>query len=298
MKKLLSALVIMLACLMAISALDFTEVDSMYDKDLGDQAVYDTLISMYDTAKNNEEKSQVLWRLSRVCVDLGDNLPEKDKDGKFKIYELGEEYANQAIELNPSWEAYLWKCSNIGRWGQTKGILNSLAKAKPMMADLKVITDDFGYTESSEAWYVLAILFDSLPGMFGGDSNAAIGYARIACVTIPENQIYLGTYQALAEMLYKRNWDAKKRTSEIKKEQKNWDKEKKSNYDKFAYYEGSEGVDAQPEWATKKLGEMTDREEALAILNYAKSIYEARSFHTSGDDENYAELLELMKKWK
>lgn len=296
MKKIIALFAALMVCAMTF-CMDFTEVDSIFDKDIDDNKVYETLLVMLDNAKDSKEKAQVLWRLSRVCVDLGDALDDSDKDGKFKIYELGEEYANKSIEANPSWEAYLWKCSNIGRWGQTKGVLNSLAKAKPMMNDLKVITDDFKYLESSEAWYVLAILFDSLPGMFGGDSNCAISYARIACETIPETQIYLGTYQALAEMLYDRNWDAKKRNSEIAKIQKSWNKESKSNYTKYGYYEGSKGVDAVPQWSSKKLNAMTDREEAMEILKYAKGLYESRSFHTAGDDENYAELLELIKAW-
>lgn len=297
MKKLIALLAVLLVCTMAFASLDFKGVDETYDKDLNDQQVYDTLKDMLSKATDKKDKAEVLWRLSRVCVDLGDNLDDNAKDAKFAIYEEGENYAILSIETYPTWEAYLWKCSNIGRWGQTKGVLNSLAKAKPMMADLKVITDDFGCIDSSEAWYVLAILFDSLPGMFGGDSNAAISYGRVACDTIPANQIYAGTYMDLAEMLYDRNWDAKKRTSEIAKMQKNWNKETKSNYAKYAYYEGSKGSDAAPKWTTAKLSSMSDRQEALVILKYAKSVYESKSFHTAGDEEKYTELLELIAKW-
>ncbi|MCQ2412846.1 MAG: hypothetical protein MJ057_07820 [Sphaerochaetaceae bacterium] len=297
MKKLFALLAMLLVCALAFAAIDFTDVDTTYDKDLDDQKVYETLKDMLSKATDKKDKAEVLWRLSRVCVDLGDNLDDNQKDAKFAIYEEGENYAIQSIEAYPTWEAYLWKCSNIGRWGQTKGVLNSLAKAKPMMADLKVITDDFKCVESSEAWYVLAILFDSLPGMFGGDSNAAISYGRVACDTIPANQIYAGTYMDLAEMLYNRNWDAKKRSSEIAKMQKNWNKETKSNYAKYAYYEGAKGADATPLWTNTKLSAMSDRQEALVILKYAKAVYDKASYHTAGDDKKYAELLELIAKW-
>lgn len=83
---------------------------------------------MLKEAKTADDKAGVLWRLSRVCVDLGDALEEGDKKGKFAIYEEGEKYALQSIEAKPNYLAYLWKCANIGRYGQTKGVLDSLGK--------------------------------------------------------------------------------------------------------------------------------------------------------------------------
>ncbi len=297
MKKLVSMLVVLLIALLAVSALDFKSVDDTYDRDLDDQKVYDTLKGMLSQAKTAEEKSEVLWRLARVCVDLGDELDDDEKDAKFKIYEEGEAYALQSIEAKPNAMAYLWKCANIGRWGQTKGIMNSLKKADPMKEDLKVITDQFNCLDSSEAWYTLAVLFDSLPGMFGGDSNFAISYARAACDTIPANKIYGGTYKALAEMLYKRDWSAKKRATEIGKIQGKWNKETKSNYTKYGYYEGANGADAMPLWTKTKLSAMSDRQEALVILKYAQSVYKAAPYHTEGDEDNYEDIEELIEEW-
>jgi len=282
---------------MALAALDFKSVDDIYDKNLDMQKVYTTLKGMLSEAKTNEEKSEVLWRLSRVCVSIGDELDDDEKDAKFAIYEEGESYAIQSIEAYPNPMAYLWKCANIGRWGQTKGVMNSLKKADPMKADLKVIFDEFNYLESSEAWYTMAVLFDSLPGMFGGDSNAAISYGRAACDTIPADKIYGGTYQKLAEMLYKRDWSAKKRASEINKIQGKWNKETSSNYAKYAFYEGKDGAGANPIWTKTKLSDMSDKQEALVILKYAQAVYNSRSFHTESDEDNYEEIEDLIEEW-
>ena len=190
MKKLFAMLAMLLVAAMMLAALDFTAVDNLYDQGSDDQKVYDTLQGMLKEAKSNEEKSEILWRLSRVCVDLGDGLDEKDKNGKFAIYTEGENYALQSIEAKPNYLAYLWKCANIGRYGQTKGVMDSLAKVKPMKADLKTIIDDFKVLDSSETWYTLAVLNDAVPGILGGDSAAAIGYMRAACDTIPAKYIY------------------------------------------------------------------------------------------------------------
>ncbi len=297
MKKLASLLVLLLVFAMAVAALDFTQVDKDYVQDKGDKAVYNTLKTMLGQATTNQEKAEVLWRLARVCVDLGDELDDDDKDAKFAIYEEGEAYAVQSIELYPNANAYLWKCCNIGRWGQTKGALNSLGKVKPMQADLRVVTDEFKVLDSSETWYTLAVLYDSVPALFGGDTDVAISYARIATETIPDEVFFGGTYEELAEMLYDRNWTAKKRASKIEGFQTKWNKETKSNYDKYQYYEGSKGVDAVPIWATKKLGEMSDREEALAILQYAVKMYQSKTYHTESDKDNYEDILEEIEEW-
>ena len=297
MKKLVFLLVMLLVAAMTLAAMDFTSVDNLYDSGSDNQKVYDTLQSMLKDAKTDEEKSEVLWRLSRVCVDLGDHLDEKDKKGKYAIYEEGENYALQSIEAKPNYLAYLWKCANIGRYGQTKGVLDSLGKVKPMKEDLRVITDEFKVVDCSEVWYTLGALYDKVPGIFGGDSDYAISYARAACDTIPSKYIYGSTYKDLALMLYNRNWSADKRAKEIAKMQKKWDKETKSNFDKYAYYEGSKGADAMPKWTNTKLSAMSDRAEALVILKYAQAVYKSRPNHTAGDEKNYNEIQALIDEW-
>ena len=297
MKKPVFLLVMLLAATMALAALDFTSVDSLYDSGKDYRKVYDTLQSMLKEAKTGDEKSEVLWRLSRVCVDLGDGLDESDKKGRFAFYEEGESYADQSIEAKPNYLAYMWKSANIGRYGQTKGVLDSLAKVKPMKEALRMVTDEFKVVDSSETWYTISQIYDAVPGFFGGDSNYAISYARVACDTIPAKYIYGGTYKALAEMLYKRDWSASKRAKEIAKMQGKWDKETKSNFDKYAYYEGSKGADAMPKWTNTKLSAMSDRAEALVILKYAQAVYKARPNHTEGDEKNYNEIQAMIDEW-
>lgn len=297
MKKIASILVLLMVLAMALTALDFKAVDDLYDQGSDNQMVYDSLQGMLKNAKSDTEKSEVLWRLSRVCVDLGDALDEKDKNAKFAIYTEGENYAMKSIEAHPNYLAYLWKCANIGRYGQTKGVMDSLAKVKPMKADIRVITDDFNVVDSSETWYTLGILQNKVPGIFGGDSVAAISYMRAACDTISAKYIYGRTYEDLAIQLYDRDWSAKKRASEIEKMKNKWDRETKSNFDKYAYYEGSKGANANPIWTKTKLSAMSDRQEALVILKYAQAVYNSRKNHTKSDDRNYEEIQELINKW-
>lgn len=298
-KTLILLLTFVFICASAFASLNFKEVDALYLTDEHDQEVYDKLQEMLNQASTNEEKAEVLWRLSRVCVDLGDALDKSNKSAKFAIYEEGEQYALDSIAANPTPEGYVWKCSNVGRWGQTKGVLDSLAKAKPMYEDMVYLTDNLNCLDSSEAWYILAVLFESLPGspLSFGNRNYAISYGRLACETIPDNVIYGGTYKQLAETLWARNWNAKKRTSEFAKMQKKWDKENSSNIEKYRYYEGSKGADSSPIWTTTKFSAMTDRQEAVVILMYAQRVYESRATHTQADTKNYEEIAALLSEW-
>lgn len=298
-KTLILLLSLMFICASAFASLNFTEVDALYLTDEQDQEVYDKLQQMLGQASTNEEKAEVLWRLSRVCVDLGDAIDKSNKSARFAIYEEGEQYALDSIAANPTPQGYLWKCSNIGRWGQTKGVLDSLAKAKPMYEDMVYLTDTLNCLDSSEAWYILAVLFESLPGspISFGNRNYAISYGRLACETIPKNVIYGGTYKQLAETLWARNWNAKKRTSEFAKMQKKWDKENSSNIEKYKYYEGSEGANSSPIWTKTQYSAMSDRQEAVVILMYAQKVYESRSTHTQADTKNYEEIAALLSEW-
>lgn len=89
--------------------------DELYEIDAFSQAEA-LLEGQLAGVTNNADRAQILWRLARLQVSLGDELDEDDKDGRFAFYEKGEQYALQSIEANTSWEGYLWKCSNIGRW--------------------------------------------------------------------------------------------------------------------------------------------------------------------------------------
>lgn len=297
-KKTVAVLMVLVIAGALWAAVDLSQADSLYlmDKPAECKAELEKQLAQ---ASNASERSEVLWRLARVQVTLGDDLDKNDKEGRFAAYELGQEYAEQAIAEKPSSMGYLWKASNIGRWGQTKGPLNSLSKSKPMLADLRVLVDDLGCLDSSEAWYVLASLYDQLPGkpISFGDSQYAISFARAAVDTIPSEVIYPGTFQTLAEMLWKRNWNMSKRVAEITKKQDKWNKGGGTNFDKYIYYEGKGGPSAQPFYSSVPLSQMSDRQEAVMLLLYAKAVYDSRSFHSRADQRNIVEIQELTAKW-
>jgi len=298
MKKICLLIVVLICGFLLFAGMDFAEVDNLFfHSDL--QGCKSQLEKMLVSSDNDVDKSEVLWRLSRVTLSFGDELEEDDKDGRFEMFEKGQEYGEQSYELHENADALIWVASNIGRWGQTKGALNSLKKATPMLELLTEATDSFNCLDSSELWYCCASLYDQLPGGFisFGDSVVAVSYMRLGVETISEDVYYGGTYKSLAEFLYKRDWSKKKRNSEITTMEKKWNKDKDGNMHQNRYYEGHLGVGYIPPYTDKPLGDMTDREEAIEVLKFAINKYDERPFVLKVDDERLLELKQMFEEY-
>jgi hypothetical protein len=296
-KRLALLTVFLLIGSLVFSAIDVKEADDFYDQDAFTQAEQILLVQL-DKAANPEEEAQILWRLARVMVALGDDLDKDDKAGRFALYEKGEAYALSSIEKNPTPFGYLWKSSNVGRWGQTKGPLNALGKAKGMLEDLTVIVNNLNTLDSSETWYVLSSLYDELPGgmISFGNKDWAVSYMRMAMDTIESSLLYPGHYKKLAEELYARNWSASKRSKELAKMQKDWQKAS-TNLEKYRYYEGKDAGATKPFYSSVTLKQMSDRQEAEMVLSYV--LEKAKVFRPikPTDTKEIKEIEKLRDSW-
>ncbi len=280
-----------------IAAPNFTQADLLMDLEEFSQCETELMVQK-NLAITDQEQAEVLWRLARLQVSIGDELPDDDKDGKYIEYEKGEAYALASIEKYPNAMAYLWKSSNSGRWGQTKGPLNALGKAKGMLKDLTVIVNEFNTLDSTETWYVLSSLYDELPGGFisFGNKTWAISYMRKAMETLPTKVLNPGHYKKFAEELYSRNWNASKRVKEFKKMESDW-KGSATNIEKYRYYEGKDTGAVKPFYSSVPLTQMSDRQEALMVLAYVKAKYKVFANLQPSDAETMAEIEELYSKW-
>ena len=295
----LCTLVLVSAALFADEA-TIKEADSLYWNDRLEEAKALLEKTIPNTA-DAKMKGELLWRLSRVTLAIGDELREDGAtdDVLFATYEEAESYANQAIAAAPIAGAYVYRASSIGRWGETKGPLNALSKAKPMRDDFTYVIDTMGITDNSISWYVLGQLYYKLPGwpISFGDLNTAISYTRKAIDTIPKENLYHGHFKALAEMLWKRDLSTSKRNSSFNSMQKDWNKAKGSTLDRHAYYEGSEGPGATPFYSPVALNKMSDRQEAGMILKYAMHKFESWPFHSRADKRTYEDIKAMLSEW-
>ncbi len=292
-----SLIALLLVSTPLFAAFDPTEADALFDTDYFDEAKA-LLLEALPKATTAPEEAEILWRLARVMVSIGDEIDKEDKAGRFAAYEEGEAYAITSIERNPTANGYLWKCSNVGRWGQTKGPLNSLSKARGMLADLTVIINDFGALDSTETWYILSSLYYELPPVISfGNNDWAISYARIAMEHIPSHLLYPGHYERLAEELYNRNWSASKRTRELAKMQKKWEKAC-DNLVRYRYYEGAKSGANTPFYSSVPLTAMSDRQEAEMLLSYIIAKYDVFPYIKRADTRTIKKLIELRDSWR
>lgn len=104
--------------------------------------------------------------LARVTYLIGDAAPSKD--AKLSRYQKGAEYARSAISHDPrsAW-AHFWLAVNLGRIGQTKGVMNSLFMVKEIRTEIEtVLTLDPNH---ADALAVRGVINYEVPGLFGGD---------------------------------------------------------------------------------------------------------------------------------
>jgi hypothetical protein len=296
MRRLLIVAVLILAPLCVFAAVSDTlvKIDTLHDQGKYEEARTLALDSVGSASA--AEKAELYWRASRETLELGDVAEDNKaaKDAILKIFELGEKYADMAIAADPQNNlAYYQKSSNIGRWGQVKGILNSLFKAGPMK-DLLVKDLALNATHP-DAYNVLGQLYRELPGgpISFGDSDAAVSLGRMALdlrakavLAGTEKELNYNFYLQVAKTLWKRNLSAAKRAGGQAKRLAAF-QAAKTPLEKGSSYEG-----------TIELKAMSDREEAREIANWIIAEMSKMASRTAGQDDDLQETRDTLAEWK
>ncbi|MCF7933695.1 MAG: hypothetical protein K9M84_14250 [Spirochaetia bacterium] len=299
-KRLISVAVMSLMVMSMVFA-DVSEIFSQADQLYEDEA-YTTGFALLEENESlfssKEEKAGYLWRMARFQLFIAD---DREREGASKselldLYDRGRDFAGDAVALFPSADAYYWKSSNVGKWGETKGILDSLAKAKPMRTDLlKVIDFD---PEYADAWYVFGRLYMLLPGwpISFGNGSYAVSFTRRSIDTYTGEDLKISYYQSLAETLWSRDSSDGELRKKFSSMASSYRKEK-DLFDKMKYYEGSLGESFRPEYSSMTIGQMSDREEAVAILRWVIDAYDRLPAPTRGETNSIEEVKELLASW-
>lgn len=259
---------------------------------------YDTDMSYLEAcladASDDEEKAAILWRQARTVLTMTDAIDEDDEDARLAGYGKAQSLAEESVALYETADGYHWLSSAIGRIGQVNGPLNSLSKAKPMREYIEKVQNDFN-ADMSDSWYVLGLLYNQLPGapLSFGNEDYAISYMR-RCIDTQDNvnRMNLTNYLELAQQLYDRNWKADKRAKEADKMQKDY-KDETVPTEKMKYYEGRDGRNTKPFYSTVAISQMSDRQEAAMLCQYAMAVYGSRSNPLPSDTEKYNEIVEF-----
>lgn len=149
------------AAQLVASAPDSSRVDQLIaqgndysEKTFENQKALDTYQAALALEPNNYE---ILWRISRSIVDLGEHLPsttDAEKAKQLEMYENARGFADKAIAANPNGAmAYTRRAIANGRIALFKGVWESLDLVKQVKADCeKAIALD---PNDAAAYYVL-----------------------------------------------------------------------------------------------------------------------------------------------
>jgi tetratricopeptide (TPR) repeat protein len=252
--------------------------------------------SSLSEANGGNEQAELYWRLARAWLNLGDEAEDRGatEEELLVFFERGEAEAHRAMVSDPGNHlGYYWKSANIGRWGQVKGILNSLARAKPMRDLLQQAL--VAEPEHADSYYVLGQLFEQLPGfpISFGDKNAAVSLGRKS-VDLQEQQVGTGIkeeinydfYTELAKHLWERDYSAARRRREQSRDRDKY-QSISGPMEKNFYYE-----------AVVSLKEISDREEALGMIDRVIGELEKIGDRTDSQNDDLMEARELLASWR
>jgi hypothetical protein len=290
----LSLLVLPSAFALADTAQVIVQADALHQKGSYAEAKKLVLDAVAGTS-SAKEQAELYWRASRETLELGDIADDakKPQGDILAIFSEGEGYADKAIAADAQNDlGYYWKSSNIGRWGQTKGILNSLFKAGPMK-DLLVKELSLN-AERTDPYFVLGQLYRELPGwpVSFGNTDTGVSLGRMAVdlrmaqfQAGKETELVYNFYNELAKTLWKRNWSAANRLAEQKNKTARLSSAA-APLDKGSLYE-----------ASVPLKDISDREEAKGLVQWVVSELQKVTDRTAPQDKDLKKAVELIKGW-
>ena len=270
------------------------QADGLHDK--GMYAEARTLLNAaLPDAPGGKVRAELYWREARESLELGD-AAEADKKPQTAILALfteGEGYADKAIAADPqNDQGYFWKSANMGRWGQVRGILDSLGKAGPMK-DLLVKEISLN-PERSDPYFVLGQLYREVPGwpLSFGNTDAAVSLGRKAVdmrqaqvQAGKEKELVYGFYNELAKSLHNRDWSAARRVSEQKVKAAKLSAAGTLLEKGFLYESEVE------------LQNMSDREEAKALVQFSIAELSKLADLTAPQAKDLQKAKALLKEW-
>lgn len=137
-------------------------------------------IESYEKALAVETGSvEASWKLARACYWLGKHTD--GDDAKLAIYKKGIDVAKRAISLDAkSVESHFWLGVSYGKYGETKGIMNSLALVDPIKKEMQIVLELDESFDGGGGHRVLGRLYHKLPGIAGGDTEKALDHLKKA----------------------------------------------------------------------------------------------------------------------
>jgi tetratricopeptide (TPR) repeat protein len=156
-------------------------------------------------ASDSDLKFDILILHSRSIYYQGVHATAEAK--KLELFEKGISLADSAKALNDEYaEGYYYHALSLGRWAETKGVMESLKRKQELLDHLNGSTaritrpDESGEFQAGESIdghgpdRILGRIFFKLPGFAGGSREKSLSHLRRAVARAPQlalNHVYL-----------------------------------------------------------------------------------------------------------
>ncbi len=183
---------------------EFLKEGDEYVEKFENQKALDTYLNAEKIAPDNWE---VLWRLSRAYVDIGEKMPDKtdaQKDEREKTYKKALEYADKSVKLAPGQSiTYIRRAIANGRIALFEGVFSAIGTVKDVKADCEkaIQLGNGGNYVQALAHYVLgrthlkvcekAYLVRLPLGLGWGDTEEAVRLLETAVKLKPNFRMFL-----------------------------------------------------------------------------------------------------------
>lgn len=210
MKKILQLVPIFLFIALGISTSLAQSVEELlktgdqYVAEFNHQQALETYLKADKISPNNWD---ILWRISRAYVDIGEKMPTKtdaQKDEQEKTYKKALEYADKSVKFGSSQSiTYVRRAIANGRIALFEGIFSAIGTVKDVKADCEkaIQLGNGGNYVQALAHYVLGrthlkvcekSYFVRLPlGLGWGDTEEAVRLLEIAVKLKPNFRMFM-----------------------------------------------------------------------------------------------------------
>jgi tetratricopeptide (TPR) repeat protein len=149
------------------------QADTAYAKRANLSEARTALVYYQEAMRADPANIEVFWKASRVCWWLGDHAVTDSE--KLAHFQNGMDYARAALAHDPnSVESHYWLGCNMGKFGETRGVLKSISLVKPIrkaMAEVLRLNDKY---EGGGGYRVLGAVDYHVPAILGGSKKRAL----------------------------------------------------------------------------------------------------------------------------
>lgn len=164
--------------------------DALYSQRTESDGAKQALAEFVKAASEDPSSVTPLWKAARACYWIADHTSSKKE--KLALIEKGIALAQQAIALDPKCvEAHFWLGGIYGTYGETKGIMKSLAMVKPIREEMSTIIRLNDRYQGGAGYRVSGIVDYKVPSFVGGNKKRALEQLNKALAIDPTNAFNL-----------------------------------------------------------------------------------------------------------